>query len=790
MSQSNNSKKRDREWGETIKEGRSPVLHPAAAPEIDTRGFKWYYPEPVGDFDINKTDLPCDFAPLEWWYYNCHLKNKEGHEFSAFASFFRQANTKARTPEEKADRKPFKEFFHACTWAIIDVPNQKYYADNLLDHRACEVLVHRLDPQFTGRKCVHAEAPLLELAKKGRLPRPDRMMKKAASQSTTELNLNYDNECTLEVRKTTPADKQSSNAPHIAYHITMKNPARNISADLTFVPQMQPVRHGTSGVVNEMFYYYIPRCDVTGTITILGETQEVTGSGWYDREYGGADDDCGKDALDAWSWFSVQLDDDSEFSLFNVVDRDTHHEKEKVGVWTKRDGTRKVCHDVTITYSNLWTSLNTYVEYPMMWKLVSPSLELELHICCAFNHQEFMTVLVTGGGFYEGRIVAQGVRCGHAVTGTGFLERKNHTSYNDTAGLLKNVGRFVKKTLSSMYPLDASEEWVNKMVLGRHATGKGVIPKMVCDTMFKPVRALIDRGGKSWRSLILVSSLNALHEDYFDGSKYIAIAELLHVGSLIIDDIQDESYVRRGGKTVHIEYGVPTAINAGTGCYFMAPILAEVEKLPHSKAAKVYSLYFDVLRAGHAGQGLDIAGLHHMMPEVVETGHTQPLFDSLQAIHVYKTGGAAGSLCAVACALADANDEVSFAIENFGTQLGLAFQIVDDALNLKGFEGDLKEVGEDIRDGKITYPIIKAMGRLNKFDRQYIWSIMQEHTEDHGKIASVIAMLNKVGAIDDCLVEARNLVETAWDKLDPLLPDSLPKVMMRTFCGYLTERTF
>jgi geranylgeranyl pyrophosphate synthase len=222
----------------------------------------------------------------------------------------------------------------------------------------------------------------------------------------------------------------------------------------------------------------------------------------------------------------------------------------------------------------------------------------------------------------------------------------------------------------------------------------------------------------------------------------------------------------------------------------MAPHLAGMDELPPEKAAKVYRLYFDALRAGHAGQGLDIAGLHHLMPEVVETGNTQEINDALIAIHTYKTGGAAGTLCGVACILADASSEQSVALEHFGTQLGLAFQIVDDALNLKGFEGELKEVGEDIRDGKITYPVIKGMSRLNKFDRQYIWSIMQEHTDDHGKISSVISLLNKVGAIDDCLVEARNIVEESWEKLDAVLEDSLPKIMMRTFCGYLTERTF
>lgn len=769
---------------ETRKRSREPAVE-------EPKGWHHYFPAPTGDFNIEKTDLPVDFAPLEWWYYNCHLTSKTTNQrFSLFSSFFRQADLKSRTEQEKKDKKPFKDFYHACTWALSDIDNEKYYADNLLDHRAPANLADKLNPANSGKKLAHAETSLFEMASKGRLPRPDRTMKGPAQQGVDKLMLNLDGQCTLEAVKPGPKDTQPVTAPNRVYKVTLTNPKKGIVATLTFVPQMQPVRHGTSGVVNEMFYYYIPRCSVYGTLKVGDTVHEVDGSGWYDREYGGSEDDLGADALDAWTWFSVQLSDDSEFTLFNVVDSKTQIEKEKVAVWTKRDGTRVHSTDIRIEYSDMWTSLNTYVEYPMRWKLTSPSLDLELHIGCVFKHQEFMTILVAGGGFWEGSVHAQGVRAGKSITGTGYLERKNHTTYNDTAGLLKNVGRYVRKVLSEMYPLDAPKEWVDKVCLGRHCTGTGTDPKLVCDTFFKPVRALIDRGGKAWRSLVMVSCLNALSDEYFDGTRYIAIAELLHVGSLIIDDIQDESTIRRGGQAVHIEYGTATAINAGTGTYFMAPLIARLSDLPPPQAVKCYDLYFDVLRAGHAGQGLDIHGLQHLMPQVVKTGETKPLIEALKAIHTYKTGGAAGTLCALACVILNISGETAEAMEGFGRALGLSFQIVDDALNLKGFEGDLKEVGEDVRDGKITYPVIKGMERLSKFDREYIYSILQERTSDTGKISSVIAMLNKVGAIDDCLKEARDLVEKAWDRLDRCLEDSLPKIMMRTFCNYLTERTF
>ena len=751
--------------------------------------WKSYFPSPYGDIDVHKYDMTQGKALLQWWYYNAHVRSKQtGDEFSVFSSFFRQASPHY-SEEDKAAGIDF-EFYDACMWAVSFPGQQKYYADSLLDYRTTELLVSRLDPNQTGKKTQHAETAVLELAKKGRVPLPDRLMKGPAVVAANQLSINLDNECILEKLAPRVNEQMAPQAPKAIYHVKMYNPVKECSADLTFVPQQAAVRHGEFGEVNHMFYYYIPSCTVTGTVTVCGHKHDVEGSGWYDREFGGAENQSGHNALDAWAWFSVQLDDNSQFTVFYIVDRDTHAQKEMIAVLTDNTGTRIPVHDIEMSTSEDWTSLNTYIDYPMLWKLKVPSLQLDLDIRCAFKHQEFMTIVVTGGGFYEGRVHATGTRRGHAVKGVGFLERKNFTMYTDTKGLLKRIGLAVRNTLAQLYPTDASIEWIRKMVLGRHAPPTGVDPKLVCDTLFKPVRALIDRGGKAWRSLILVSAINAISKEYVDCSRYIAISELLHVGSLIIDDIQDNSAVRRGGKCVHLDFGIATAINAGSACYFMAPILCGADELPEKQRIELYKIYFDAMRAGHAGQGLDIAGLDGMMPKVVETGDITDILAALRAIHIFKTGGAAGSVCAMAAIIAEATPAQAKALEDFGTNLGLAFQIVDDALNLRGFEGDLKEVGEDIRDGKITYPVIKAMAKISKADREHIWAVLKEHTEDRKKIHGVIDKLNSVHAIDECLLEARELVESAWIPLDNLVPDSLPKVMMRTFCAYLTERTF
>jgi len=728
--------------------------------------------------DLSFFDLPQDQSNLEWWYFNAHLEAKNRKRLSVFASFFR------KVIDVKSTERKFQD---ACTWALIDLDTEKYYSDSLLDHRACDILTHALDPEKTGRDCQHVEGPMLQLAKKNRLMRPDRQMKKPASVAKDHLSINLDDECMLSKRSPTPEEYQVPHAPKTVYEVHTKNPQTVCSTKLSFLPQQGVIKHGETGMVNEMLYYYIPRCSVKGMVEIEGEVLEVQGSGWYDREFGGSADDTGSRALDAWTWLSVQLSDNTEFSLFHIFDKDQRTEKEKVAIFT--DGNqREVVTDFEVQSRQPWTSLSSFLTYPTELYISVPSLALQLTVKAAFKHQEFNTVLVTGGGFWEGRAEVTGHRNGTTVHGPGFVELKNFTPYKDTKGLLKVVGNFVRNTLAELYPLEATQEHVQKYVLGD--SGLKVDSQLVSDILFRPVRALIDRGGKAWRSLILVATLNAVSKHYIDGSKYIALAELLHVGSLIIDDIQDESTVRRGGNCVHLDFGTATAINAGTACYFMAPVLACIQDLPAEKQLKIYNIYFDFLRMGHAGQGLDMVGLDHMMEDVVETGDASKLREVLQTIHILKTGGPAGSLCRIACILADATSEQFDVLETYGKSLGLAFQIVDDALNLRGFEGDLKELGEDIREGKITYPVTLAMSKLEKKQRKYLWTMLQKKSDDPNDIAAVIKLLDSVNAIDDCLKEARDIVRNTWELLDAVVEDSLPKLMLRTFGDYLTERTF
>ena len=109
----------------------------------------------------------------------------------------------------------------------------------------------------------------------------------------------------------------------------------------------------------------------------------------------------------------------------------------------------------------------------------------------------------------------------------------------------------------------------------------------------------------------------------------------------MVDDVQDRSDTRRGGPTAHQLYGEPTAINAGTACYFFGQIAVYDADIDDGLKLEIYHLYFEALRAAHAGQALDITGLHHLMPEVVEKGTGRALMNRVLAIHRLKSAAPA-----------------------------------------------------------------------------------------------------------------------------------------------------
>ena len=152
---------------------------------------------------------------------------------------------------------------------------------------------------------------------------------------------------------------------------------------------------------------------------------------------------------------------------------------------------------------------------------------------------------------------------------------------------------------------------------------QGVNDRLFYDTIVKPIRLIADRGGKSWRSyacLLCVDVVGGRSERF---KAWLPMPEIMHVGSLIIDDIQDRSLTRRGGPSCHVVFGESIAINAGNYAYFLSPrCLTDTIDPPLTveQKCRLYDMYFFTLRIGHIGQAFDLTGMDYMMEEVVRHG--------------------------------------------------------------------------------------------------------------------------------------------------------------------------
>ncbi len=739
------------------------------------RPADWPGPGPI---DLAVHDLPHASAGLEWWYVNSHLQAAGGADFSLFASFFRVRSGK--------DEKTGEGWFtHYLTWALTDVRERKYHGTALLDPAAPEIAVRGID-EGTLREDPRVCRALREVFARGRAPLPDQVLRRPAVVASGRLSLDLDG------NRLVRRDDGS-------YALSLWDDRLGAGCQLTFAPQKSAVRHGDDGVTlfdsrREMFYYFIPRCAVTGVVHVGGRAVEVErGSGWYDHEFGGSTEEVMTGPLNSdfsWNWLSAQLDDGSDLSVFEIVQAGKSG-AERHAILIGHDGSRQVFPGVSLEPISVWTSSRTFQDYPDRWRLRVPEAGVDLTVEAEFPAQELLTVL-SPPALWEGRVKVHGLAAGRPVRGLGYVERTGFRQIRQIEDFYGAVGRETRRSLQALLPLDPTPEEARPLIASdeRAYYLDGVDLDLYSRALLRPIREVADRGGKAWRSFGLLACVDLVGGDPEAFRHFLAMPELLHVGSLIVDDVEDRSDVRRGGPACHKVHGEALAINAGNACYFFAQLPLLRDPLPPAKAVRVYEAYFEAMRAAHAGQALDIAGLEGLMPKVVESGDGAFLERRLLAIHRLKSAAPPGLLARMAALLGDGSMEQARCLGELFEALGLAFQIVDDVLNLRGFDNGLKTRGEDVAQGKVTAPVAKAMSLLPPEGRRALWATMASRPSDPAVIGGVIEVLESCGALDACDSQARELIESAWRPLDALFPDSHAKVNLRAFSWFILERHY
>jgi geranylgeranyl pyrophosphate synthase/predicted secreted hydrolase len=739
------------------------------------------WPEP-GPIDLTVHDLPHASSALEWWYVNTHCEAQDGRQLGLFAAFFREL--KGHHPET---REP--EYAHSITWALTDAARQRFYPHCAVDAGAPEFGLRKLDAG-AGVEDERLNRAMREVLRRGRIPGPTRLLDQAAVVGRDRLELDYGGDRFVKL-----ADG--------SYELRLFDQSSKTGCRLTFQALKPPTRHGDDGVCHGvadelMFYYFIPRCSLSGSVVVEGEELALrSGSGWYDHEFGFVPEKSEapvstkqpKSSLTAWTWAALQLENGTDVSVYTNIRIATGEVLDNRVIISDAKGRRRHFDRMSLVPTSSWNSIRSFVEYPTSWTLKVPEANLELELAATFADQEVLTV-ISDPGFWEGQVTARGRCGGAAVVGRGWVERKGFR-FNQLDEFFKAAGQEVRRQVDKVLPLEPKSDQDMRQLVARRGDDPytaGLDPAQLGRALVKPIREIVDRGGKAWRSYAALACIDVVGGDSRKYAHWLAMPELLHVGSLIVDDVEDRSDVRRGGATSHKLFGEPIAINAGTAAYFLCE--PDMQGLPLETKVRIYELYFDGMRAGHAGQAIDIDGLAELVPQALETGDIGELERRVLAIHRLKTAVPAGMAARIGAILGRGTEAQIEGVGKFFEAIGLAFQIVDDVLNLRGFKGNLKLRGEDIQQGKLTLPLIRGLGRLPEQERRWLWQELAAKHQNPKLIDQVIATLESVGAIESCAEDARRLVEEAWALLDPLVPDTQYKVMFRAFGWYVLERHY
>lgn len=285
-------------------------------------------------------------------------------------------------------------------------------------------------------------------------------------------------------------------------------------------------------------------------------------------------------------------------------------------------------------------------------------------------------------------------------------------------------------------------------------------------------RYLLAGGGKRIRPMLLLLSAKCLG---FTGESRIrmgAVVEMLHTATLVHDDIIDEANTRRGRPSANASWGQSKCVLAGDWLYMQSFQTALEERNFH-----VLDLLISLTQQMVEGELLQMQKLGHLINE-------EEYFDLIyrKTACLFKVSMQLGA------ALAGETDVIEEQLGEYGRNLGLAFQIVDDVLDLTATEEKLgKPVASDLREGKATLAVIHALERGTGADREAIRTVLADGSFMRVKHATILEILKRHGSIEYALDAARAYAEAARQSIADLPRNSAHRALM-WIPGYVTER--
>jgi octaprenyl-diphosphate synthase len=284
---------------------------------------------------------------------------------------------------------------------------------------------------------------------------------------------------------------------------------------------------------------------------------------------------------------------------------------------------------------------------------------------------------------------------------------------------------------------------VNAVILDRMQSPVALIPELAGH--------LIAGGGKRMRPMLTLACARLLDYQGARHHKLAAAVEFIHTATLLHDDVVDGSGLRRGKRTANIIWGNPASVLVGDFLFSRSfELMVEDGSL---RVLKILSRASAVIAEGEVDQ--------LTAQRRIDTGEDHYL-EIIQA----KTAALFAAACRIAAVVAERGEEVEQALDCYGRNLGIAFQLVDDAIDYSSDPDTMgKGVGDDFRDGKVTLPVILAFARGSAAERRFWQEAMEGSRISDEDLAHATGLLEQSDALADTIDRARTYGQRAIDAL-------------------------
>jgi octaprenyl-diphosphate synthase len=317
-------------------------------------------------------------------------------------------------------------------------------------------------------------------------------------------------------------------------------------------------------------------------------------------------------------------------------------------------------------------------------------------------------------------------------------------------------------TVKAASPVDALRDLLGNDIAALNQT--------IMDRMESPVPLInqlatyiIAAGGKRLRPLLTLAVARALNYGGTDHLKLAASVEFIHTATLLHDDVVDESDQRRGQPSANAMFGNQASVLVGDFLFSRAfQLMVETHSL-------------DVLRILSTASAVIAQG---EVMQLASTGNLALTRETYFEVIGAKTAALFAAAAEVGAVIAKADSDIINAVNEYGQNLGVAFQIADDVLDYQGnLETMGKNSGDDFREGKITLPVVMALEQATSEERSFWERVLVELKQNDFDFSHAQSLLNKYNCLEDSLALARDKAIAAQAALEKLPPSALRDIL-------------